>query len=380
MRHRRRLATVSAGAVVVGLGSALALAACGPTPGNLAATTVAAHGGSPAARTAAGPARPLRLTGVTPAGRLTGAEPIVVGFSAPVAAASPHPTIRPAVAGTWSATGSTFAFTPAAGYDPLTSYRVTVPAGIRAADGGRLATGTTRTLPTPAGSLLRAQQILARLGYLPLTTTAPVPGSAAAELAAAYAPSAAPFSWRYPSTPALLRAQWAPGRYTVMTKGAVMAFQDQTGLAVDGVLGPATWRALLAADLADRVDPQPYSYIAADLNLPQTLTVWRAGSVVLTSPVNGGVPAAPTPLGTFPIYERLTSTTMSGRNPDGSHYRDPGVPWVNYFSGGSAVHGFPRAAYGFPQSVGCLELPIPTAQRVFGMVGYGTLVSVYGAA
>ena len=57
-----------------------------------------------------------------------------------------------------------------------------------------------------------------------------------------------------------------------------------------------------------------------------------------------------------PIYERLTTTTMSGTNPDGSHYSDPGVKWVNYFSGGSAVHGFPRASYGSPQSVGCLEL------------------------
>jgi hypothetical protein len=51
---------------------------------------------------------------------------------------------------------------------------------------------------------------------------------------------------------------------------------------------------------------------------------------------------------------------------------------VNYFSGGSAVHGFPRASYGSPQSVGCLELPIPTAQRVFGIINYGTLVTVNG--
>jgi lipoprotein-anchoring transpeptidase ErfK/SrfK len=69
---------------------------------------------------------------------------------------------------------------------------------------------------------------------------------------------------------------------------------------------------------------------------------------------------------------------MSGTNPDGSHYSDPGVPWVNYFSAGSAVHGFPRSSYGFPQSVGCLELPIPTAKTVFGLISYGTLVNVAG--
>jgi hypothetical protein len=90
------------------------------------------------------------------------------------------------------------------------------------------------------------------------------------------------------------------------------------------------------------------------------------------------VAGAPTPLGTYPVYERFTSTTMQGTNPDGSHYKDPGVPWVNYFSGGSAVHGFPRASYGFPQSVGCLELPIGTAKTVYGMINYGTLVTVEG--
>ena len=37
---------------------------------------------------------------------------------------------------------------------------------------------------------------------------------------------------------------------------------------------------------------------------------------------------------------------MAGTNPDGSHYDDPGVPWVSYFHGGDALHGFIRASYG----------------------------------
>jgi lipoprotein-anchoring transpeptidase ErfK/SrfK len=161
-------------------------------------------------------------------------------------------------------------------------------------------------------------------------------------------------------------------------RGAIIAFQHQHNLAVDGSIGKDTWKALTKADLADDVDPDKYSFVSANLELPQTLSVWVDGHTVLTSPVNGGVSGAPTPLGTFPVYERLTSTTMSGTNPSGSHYSDPGVPWVNYFSGGSAVHGFPRASYGSPQSVGCLELPIPTAKTVFGLIDYGTLVHVAG--
>jgi hypothetical protein len=69
---------------------------------------------------------------------------------------------------------------------------------------------------------------------------------------------------------------------------------------------------------------------------------------------------------------------MQATNPDGTHYKDKGVPWVNYFSGGSAVHGFVRSSYGTPQSVGCLELPPDTAKKVYDLVDYGTLVTVAG--
>ena len=69
---------------------------------------------------------------------------------------------------------------------------------------------------------------------------------------------------------------------------------------------------------------------------------------------------------------------MSGTNPDGSHYSDPGVPWVNYFNGGDAVHGFIRPAYGYPQSLGCVELPITTAEKVYYQLMVGDMVDVSG--
>ena len=52
---------------------------------------------------------------------------------------------------------------------------------------------------------------------------------------------------------------------------------------------------------------------------------------------------------------------MSGKNPDGSAYHDPGIPWISYFNGGDALHGFIRASYGFPQSLGCVEMPFSEA-------------------
>jgi lipoprotein-anchoring transpeptidase ErfK/SrfK len=67
---------------------------------------------------------------------------------------------------------------------------------------------------------------------------------------------------------------------------------------------------------------------------------------------------------------------MSGTNPDGSHYSDPGVPWVSYFNGGDALHGFLRASYGSAQSLGCVEMPYDVAHRVYGYTPIGTLVDV----
>ena len=97
--------------------------------------------------------------------------------------------------------------------------------------------------------------------------------------------------------------------------------------------------------------------------MPQQLELWHDGTVLLQARVNTGVPAAPTPLGTHPVFEHIPVGTMSGRNPDGTRYHDPGIKWISYFNGGEAIHGFNRPTYGFPQSVGCVEAPIDTAGR-----------------
>ncbi len=65
-------------------------------------------------------------------------------------------------------------------------------------------------------------------------------------------------------------------------------------------------------------------------SVPQSLTLWHNGHTVLSSPGNTGVPAAPTQLGTFPVFEHIPIGTMSGTNPDGSHYHDPGIRYISY--------------------------------------------------
>jgi peptidoglycan hydrolase-like protein with peptidoglycan-binding domain len=350
-------------AAIAALLTLAALAGCGGhSPSNTA---------GPGAPSSTAPPAPLHVVSVKPH-KLSASDPITVNFDAPVLAQSPLPTLTPNLQGSWSRQGSSAVFTPAQAYPPDT----TVTVNFAKKPGGKIKMIATRT--TPHGSLLRAEQILAHLHYIPLTNSAPDATSAAEEASDVYDPPAGTFAWRYSDTPSTLKKDWTPGESGEVLRGAVIAFQHDANLPVDGSIGQHTWHALLKADLADTVDPDKYSFVSADLYLPQQLSVWVDGQTVLTSPVNGGVSGAPTPLGTFPVYERLASTTMSGTNPSGSHYSDPGVPWVNYFSGGSAVHGFPRASYGSPQSVGCLELPIPTAAKVFTLIDYGTLVHVAG--
>ena len=76
------------------------------------------------------------------------------------------------------------------------------------------------------------------------------------------------------------------------------------------------------------------------------------------------------------MFEHIPVGTMRGANPDGSHYVDPGILWISYFNGGEAIHGFDRPTYGFPQSVGCVEAPNATAEKIWPYTPIGTLVTV----
>jgi lipoprotein-anchoring transpeptidase ErfK/SrfK len=156
----------------------------------------------------------------------------------------------------------------------------------------------------------------------------------------------------------------------------VMAFENTQGMTADGVDGPQVWRALIDAVIHGKHNTFGYSVADVSEGSPETLNLWHNGQTVLTAQVNTGIPQAPTATGTFAVFEHLPVTTMSGTNPDGSHYSDPGIPWTSYFNGGDALHGFIRASYGSPQSLGCVEMPFATAGRVYPYTPIGTIVHV----
>jgi lipoprotein-anchoring transpeptidase ErfK/SrfK len=226
---------------------------------------------------------------------------------------------------------------------------------------------------------LRLQQLLAHLGYLPVTWTASgedVQPTVAAQQLAAIDPPAGHFSWVFEGAPSTLRRLWQPGSITSVTQGAVMAFQAQHGLKVDGFAGPLVWHDVIEATIHSKGNPDGYSYVLVRKRTPQSITLWHNGAVIVSGPSNTGIPQAPTPEGTFPVYLRLASQTMSGTNPDGSHYSDAGIKWVSYFHRGDAIHGFNRSSYGSPQSLGCVELPVSVAARIYPYTPIGTLVTI----
>jgi L,D-transpeptidase-like protein len=327
---------------------------------------------------------PVAVSTPAPGTRLSPAAPIQLTFSRPVAAAlgSTRPRLSPSTPGRWRQTDShTLVFVPSGFGAPLAAVlRVELPRTV-AVIGRSGQLHTTRSLgwTVPGGSLLRLQQLLAQAGYLPVDWTpfdAPVGRTPRAELQAAVDPPKGHFSWRYPNTPPELRALWSEGRPNLIIRGAVMMFEDTHGLDVDAFAGAKVWHALLADAIAGRRRDSGYSYVYVHSSVPQSLTLWHNSHTVLSSPGNTGVPAAPTQLGTFPVFEHIQVGTMSGTNPDGSHYNDPGIRYISYFNGGDAIHAFNRASFGTPQSLGCVELPLASAATVWPYTPIGTLVTV----
>jgi hypothetical protein len=369
---RRRLWIAAAGLVVVALVAGATVISRSGSKVSATPTTV------PAARPA-DVSQPLEIASVTPADGASGVASdatLTVTYSAPLSPTSPVPTLAPAVAGSWQQVNpTTQAFVAAAPFVPSSTETLTVPAGsggVLGASGRTLAQGATVHFSVAAGSTLRLQQLLAQLAYLPVGFTPAAPVAAPQELAQ---PQEGTFAWRF-AEPAELTAQWTPGQANVITKGAVMAFEDKHGMKTDGQAGPAVWSALLADVAAGTVNTAAYNYVLVTKTQPERATVYSNGAAVYSTLANTGVSAAPTDDGTFPVFEHLTSTTMSGTNPDGSKYVDPGIPWVSYFNGGDALHGYVRGSYGYPQSVGCVEMPPANAGVVYPYTPIGTLVTV----
>jgi hypothetical protein len=329
---------------------------------------------------------PVRVVSVSPGNGSTGVNgtsPVTVTYSGRLTSHTPLPTLSPSIAGSWQVSGDQATFTPQVGFTEDTSVTVNVPAPA----GTTTTAATSVSFTTGQYSVLRLDELLSQLGYIPLTFTPAEPSGdvpdipaadPGAQLAAAYDPPSGSFSFDsgYPSA---LTSMWSVGTNNEIIDGAVRTFEFDQGLNMDGQAGPQVWSHLFTAIAKGQQNQHGYTYVWVTQAGTETLDLYHNGQLAITSPVNTGIAASPTVDGTFPVYLRYQVTQMQGTNPDGTPYDDT-VYWVSYFNGGDAVHAFPRGSYGWYQSLGCVELPSygSVAENAWNLITYGTLVTVTG--
>ena len=161
--------------------------------------------------------------------------PITLTFNKPITKAlgSNRPPVSPTTPGTWQTKNNhTIVFQPQDyGYGLGAKVSVALPSGVRLVGGQQNGSSSTGTWIVPAGSTLRLQQLLAQLGYLPFSfkgahvaLDAAGPGGSGDQAAVGQA------RLEIPEHPG--RADGACGRPGIagtMTKGAIMAFQNDHG-------------------------------------------------------------------------------------------------------------------------------------------------------
>lgn len=116
-----------------------------------------------------------------------------------------------------------------------------------------------------------------------------------------------------------------------------------------------------------------------DVNLTtKQMYVFQNGQQIQQYGVSAGGPATPTPQGEFHIYEKLPVQDMWGYGPGHKYYFQPHVYWINYFTGGDAVHGVywhPLSWFGaINSSHGCVGLSDDNAEWIYNWAPIGTTV------
>ncbi len=104
----------------------------------------------------------------------------------------------------------------------------------------------------------------------------------------------------------------------------------------------------------------------------QQLIAWEGDQQVRTMAVSTGISRYPTPPGTFRVYAKYPSVTMSG--PD---YHLPDVPDTMFFHRGYAIHGtYWHDNFGHPMSHGCVNLSKSDAAWLYQWTPMATSVVI----
>lgn len=102
----------------------------------------------------------------------------------------------------------------------------------------------------------------------------------------------------------------------------------------------------------------------------QRLYVVEGNEVLLATPVSVGKASTPTPKGTFPVRAK-TANRRRASSP-GAGY--PMTYWIEFYGPAYGMHwGFLKP---YPNTAGCVRMPLKSAKKVFNLVRVGTPVNV----
>ncbi len=156
------------------------------------------------------------------------------------------------------------------------------------------------------------------------------------------------------------------GRPGMETTFAVIAFQKWSGLGRDGVVGPATSRALATAKRPEPIGVGTGTRIEVLLDRQLALLI-EGTRVMRTVGVSTGKGSNATPPGSFKVFRKEVKSW--------SYPFQVWLPWASYFVGGIAFHEYPdvptQAA-----SHGCVRVPQYDAELLYRFAPVGTPVRV----
>jgi lipoprotein-anchoring transpeptidase ErfK/SrfK len=160
------------------------------------------------------------------------------------------------------------------------------------------------------------------------------------------------------------------------TQHALIAFQKIEGRKRTGRFTPAELEALLSACPPEPRD-KSYSHIEVDLKRQVLVVVDNQGKPTNMLPVctgneqvyteSGRVQRAHTPRGTFTVTRKIAGWRLS---------RLGLLYYPNYIFNGIAIHGSPFIRT-YPDSHGCIRIPMFAAKEIAALTPVGTVVVVY---
>ena len=163
-----------------------------------------------------------------------------------------------------------------------------------------------------------------------------------------------------------LLGRFATGCYEGAVSQAVMAMQKHEGIDRDGVFGPQSRAALKRAERPH--PPKGGQATRVDVDISDQLAyVVRNDKLLSVLSIASGMPGYETPKGRYAVYRKEVRSW--------SRPYHIWMPWASYFNGGIALHEN-AAVYGYPASHGCVRVPPPFAEWLYGVADMGTQVRV----